>query len=99
MFNEKRSYPRTKLYALASISIGGQTVAAEVRDLSRNGVFITTAQTVEVSDRVEVIIYHALTQQPPRTMKARVARVTEFGVGLQFEKVLPDGSSASKDLV
>lgn len=90
MDKEKRTYARRTLHARALMHKSGSIVLGEVVDLSMNGAFVTSAMQMEVGDLVTVTIFHTLTPQILSDLKARVVRVTDFGMGLQFEKLLID---------
>lgn len=87
---EKRKYARATLRAVACIYKDDEIIVGEVKDLSVSGTFVSTAMQMEVNEVVTVTIYHRLTPQALHDVKARVARVTEYGMGLQFEKNLMD---------
>lgn len=90
MFKEKRNFARLALHAKANIMHHDQTVEGEVENLSMKGVFIKTTQFMEIDDTVAVTIYHTLTPQVLCDLKAKVVRLNDKGVGLQFEKTLLD---------
>lgn len=90
MYKEKRNFARLALHAKASIHQGERTIEGEVENLSMKGVFITAARKLEISDTVAVTIYHTLTPQVLCDLRAKVVRITEQGMGLQFEKTLLD---------
>jgi tRNA (Thr-GGU) A37 N-methylase len=85
---ENRSFARAKLNAKATVYRNNETFEGEVTNLSLSGTFVTSVSTLERNDLVTVTIYHPLTRQNLSKVKAKVARVTDMGVGLHFEKPL-----------
>jgi len=90
MYKEKRNFARLALHAKANLHQGEEMTEAEVENLSMKGVFVTTAKRMALNDTVAVTIYHTLTPQILCDLKAKVVRVTDKGLGLQFEKTLLD---------
>jgi aspartate 1-decarboxylase len=90
MYKEKRNFARLALHAKANIHQNGQIIEGEVENLSMKGVFVTATRQMEINDTVAVTIYHTLTPQVLCDLKAKVVRVTDRGMGLQFEKTLLD---------
>jgi hypothetical protein len=90
MYKEKRNFARLALHAKANIHQSDQLVEGEVENLSMKGVFVTTTKKMEINDTVAITIYHTLTPQVLCDLKAKVVRVTDNGMGLQFEKTLLD---------
>jgi len=85
MHGEKRNSARLAMRSDANIQRGDVRIAGESENLSMNGVFVTTDRSVKVND----VVTFTICQTPIRTM-AKVVRVTDKGVGLQFEKTLLD---------
>lgn len=90
MYKEKRNFARLALHAKANIHFADELIEAEVENLSMKGVYVTSARRMEIDDKVAVTIYHTLTPQILCDLRAKVVRVTERGLGLQFEKTLLD---------
>lgn len=90
MYKEKRNFARLALHAKANIHHSGHTIEGEVENLSMKGVFVMAPRKLEINDTVAVTIYHTLTPQVLCDLKAKVVRVTDQGMGLQFEKTLLD---------
>ncbi|HJV36651.1 PilZ domain-containing protein [Geomonas sp.] len=90
MYKEKRNFARLALHAKANIHLNEQIIEGEVENLSMKGVFVSTERRMEIDDTVAITIYHTLTPQVLCDLKARVVRVTDKGMGLQFEKTLLD---------
>lgn len=90
MYKEKRNFARLALHAKANIHLGEELIEAEVENLSMKGVYVTTMRRIEMDETVSVTIYHTLTPQVLCDLRAKVVRVTNSGMGLQFEKTLLD---------
>jgi PilZ domain-containing protein len=61
-----------------------------VENLSMKGAFVNTAETFPVNDPVTVTIYNYSTPNLLCDLQAKVVRVSETGMGLQFVKTLLD---------
>jgi hypothetical protein len=90
MYKEKRNFARLALHAKANLHVQDEVLEAEVENLSMKGVFVTSARRMDIDDKLSVTIYHTLTPQILCDLKAKVVRVTDRGMGLQFEKTLLD---------
>ena len=90
MYREKRNFARLALNARASIRQDNQVIEGAVENLSMKGVFVTALGEMQMDDLVAVTIYHTLTPLALRDLKAKVIRITDTGIGLQFEKSLLD---------
>jgi DNA-directed RNA polymerase subunit E'/Rpb7 len=90
MYREKRNFARLSLHAKAKIHNDNEIIEGEVENLSMKGVFVTTPQPMEMNDDVAITIHHTLTPQALCDLKAKVVRVTDTGMGLQFEKSILD---------
>jgi len=90
MYKEKRNFARLALHAKANIHQNGETIEGEVENLSMKGVFVMAPQMLAINDAVAVTIFHTLTPQVLCDLRAKVVRITEKGMGLQFEKTLLD---------
>lgn len=90
MYKEKRNFARLALHAKANIHQDDRTIEGEVENLSMKGVFVTVAQKLDLNESVAVTIYHTLTPQVLCDLRAKVVRLTDRGMGLQFEKTLLD---------
>jgi len=83
MTKEKRKHARLPIHSKASIKLGGKSIEAESENVSLNGAFVTAAKQVELNDEVGFNFSHV-----PISAKAKVVRVTDEGIGLEFEKTL-----------
>ena len=90
MYQEKRNFARLTLRAKARIQRDDEVIEGEVENLSLKGVFVNTSRQMAMNERVGVTINHTLTPQALCVLKARVVRVTDLGMGLQFEKSILD---------
>jgi azurin len=83
MHKEQRKHTRLTLHAKATIQIGDQSIEAESENVSLKGAFVAAVKRVELNDEVEFNF-----SDIPISAKAKVVRVTDKGVGLQFENTL-----------
>ena len=83
MHTEKRNSARLAMRSKANILRGDQSIEGESENLSMDGAFVTTGRQMSVNDMVTFSMY----QTPIRAI-AKVVRVTDRGIGLQFEKTL-----------
>jgi hypothetical protein len=84
MIAEKRTSARLAFQAKANINTHDQSVEGIVQDVSMTGVFIAAPNQINSSETVAVTIYHTNVWNK----KAKVVRVTDWGMGLQFETSL-----------
>lgn len=85
MTKEKRKHTRLAIHSKANIRLGGKSIEAESENVSLNGAFVTPVKQVELNDVVRFNFSHV-----PIRAKAKVVRVTDKGIGLEFEKTLLD---------
>jgi len=86
MHQEKRNFARLELHAKAFIHWDDQHIEGEVENVSVKGAFITTDSQKGINDVVAFTIDNTSTCD----RQAKVVRVTDKGIGLQFEKHLLD---------
>ncbi len=89
MSKERRGHKRHELSTKAQINLDQEIIEGEVKNLSISGAFVTSDRVMELNADVEVSIDDPLTQQL-NNLEAKVVRVTDDGVGLQFKKPLFD---------
>ncbi len=89
MSKERRGHKRYELSTKAQINLDQEIIEGEVKNLSMSGAFVTSDRVMELNADVEVSIDDPLTQQL-NNLEAKVVRVTDDGVGLQFKKPLFD---------
>ncbi len=89
MSKERRGQMRHELSTKAQIQLNHEIIEAEVKNLSISGAFVTSDRVMELNADVEVSIDDPLTQQL-NNLEAKVVRVADNGVGLQFKKPLFD---------
>ena len=83
MTKEKRKYSRLAIHSKANIKLGGTSIEAESENVSLNGAFVTASTQVELNDVVGFNF-----SDVPISAKAKVVRVTDEGIALEFEKTL-----------
>lgn len=89
MSEEKRTFARVDMSTKAHIRLDDQVIDGDVENLSVSGAFVTSAKQLKINAEVAVTIENPLTENIC-DLKAKVARVTDKGMGLQFEKPLFD---------
>jgi len=83
MNGEKRNCARLAMHAKANINLEDQSIEGELENVSMEGAFVTAIKQTELNDVVKFTICDT-----PINAKAKVVRVTDKGMGLQFEKTL-----------
>jgi hypothetical protein len=86
MPGEKRSFARLALHARTYILWDGQHIVGELENVSINGAFVMAASPMRVNE----VVAFTIEDTPTIDRKAMVVRVTDKGMGLQFEKPLLD---------
>ena len=86
MDREKRNFARLALHAKAHIHQDDQEIEGEVENVSMKGAFVTEVSQMGVNDVVAFTIDYT----PTRDLKAKVVRVTDKGIGLEFDRTLLD---------
>jgi hypothetical protein len=84
MDSEKRNFARLDLHAKANIHLVDQNIEGELENVSMKGAFVTAVWKMGINDMVTLTIDNT----PTCNLKAKVVRVTDKGIGLQFEKTL-----------
>jgi hypothetical protein len=84
MHGEKRNFARLALHAKAYIHWDDQDIEGEVENISIKGAFVTAASQMVIND----VVAFTIDNTPTCDLKAKVVRVTDKGLGLQFEKTL-----------
>lgn len=89
----KRKFERFTFKADALITYKGQTFAGEVADLSLKGLFVFTSEVIELHEIVNVgIHFKGCDEKFSFTIPAKVARRTEEGIGLSFQRIDMDSA-------
>jgi hypothetical protein len=86
MRKEKRDFTRLALHARASMLIGDQNIEGDIENLSLKGAFVRSSLLLGLNNVVTLTIENTLACG----VKAKVVRVTDHGVGLEFERTLLD---------
>jgi len=84
MDSEKRTFARLELYASANMRLNDENIAGEIENLSVKGVFMTAVRPMGLND----VVAFTIIDTPICDLKAKVVRVADKGIGLQFEKAL-----------
>jgi hypothetical protein len=85
MNKEKRKHTRLAIHSKANIKLRGKNIEAASENVSLNGAFVTAVGPVKLNDVVGFNF-----SDLPISAKAKVVRVTDEGMGLEFEKTLLD---------
>lgn len=86
MAKENRAFTRLAMYAKANMLLEDQCIEGEVENLSLKGTFIVTGERLGQNQVVSITIDNTLAC----SIRAKVVRVTDKGIGLEFEKNLLD---------
>jgi hypothetical protein len=86
MRKEKRGFTRLALHAKANMLQADQNIEGEVENISLKGAFVTASWQLELNGVVTFTLDNTLACG----IKAKVVRVTDRGMGLEFEKTLLD---------
>jgi len=86
MRRENRAFTRLAMHAKANMLLEDQCIEAEVENLSLKGTFIVTGRKLELHRLVLITIDGTLASG----ISAKVVRITDRGMGLEFEKTLLD---------
>jgi hypothetical protein len=84
MTEEKRKFIRVPFRGNAIMSYKNRTVEGIVEDVSMEGIFLRTLVQIEINNTVAISILGT----PVSNATAKVVRVAQTGVGLQFEKTV-----------
>jgi hypothetical protein len=85
MHKEKRKFTRLALHSKANIQLGEKIIETESENVCLNGAFVAAVGQAEINDIVEFNF-----SSVPIIAKAKVVRVTDKGIGLQFENTILD---------
>lgn len=95
-----RKFSRVAFHVVATVTAGSRSFQGAVSDLSMNGLFLETSERLPEGDAVEIMIALAGTEPELRVaFSGRVARLTETGIGLHFEKVDLDSYTHLKNII
>ena len=86
MRRENREFTRLAMHAKATMLLEDQYIEGEVENLSLKGTFVVAGKMLELHQVVSITIDNTLACG----ISAKVVRVTDKGMGLEFEKTLLD---------
>jgi ribosomal protein S1 len=86
MRKENRDFTRLAMHAKANMLLEGQCINGEVENLSLKGAFIVAGEKLKMNQVVSITIDDPIACD----IRAKVVRVTDKGIGLEFEKNLLD---------
>ena len=80
----KRHHPRRAFRLCVKMSHGGISSEHQARDISLGGIFVETSEKLMPGQKVEISLPFA-NQDRHIKMNGKVVRVTDDGVGVQFD--------------
>jgi len=83
-FNEKRRHPRKDIFTAALLALGEEGYLTEVWDLSQGGARLGRPKRWNHAQGAPVRIYFMLDQETVIAMTAKVVRVADEYLGLEF---------------
>jgi len=83
---ERRNFARLELHAKAYMHWDDRYIVGELENVSIKGAFVTAPNPIGINNLVAFTIDNTSTCD----RQAKVVRVTDKGIGLQFEKHLLD---------
>ena len=86
MDRERRKFARLAMRTKANLNLNNESIEGEVENLSMNGAFVTAVRRVRLNDVIAFTVDGTTTC----AVKAKVVRMTDKGIGLQFAKTLLD---------
>jgi len=81
---ERRTSLRMKMKQIAVVTIANTRETSTIVDASESGALITPMEGVSVDDVISIELSNG------REVKARVVRIAEEGIGVQFDQPIPD---------
>jgi len=89
MFNhDKRISERVECRTEAIVDYQGTSIVGEVENLSLKGLFVRTGAVIPVDSQVRVTVrFTGDTSRMSFSLDARVVRVDERGIGLNFRRI------------
>jgi len=87
--DDKREFSRTVIRVAAEMKCGRETLRCDqTRDLSMNGMFFPTLESLPVGRQCRVVLYLAEAENPVKIqLKARVVRVEDDGIAIEFTEI------------
>ncbi len=94
---ENRKFERVGFHTEAIIKYGELSFNGEVENLSLKGLFVRTDQELNIDEPVEItVFFHGTNADLSFSLQAKVVRVTESGIGFNFQKIDIDSLLLSK---
>ncbi len=91
---ENRKFERVGFRTEALIKHDGKTFEGEVENLSLKGLFVKTDHKIGIDEPVEItVLFHGMSANMSFSIRAKVVRVTEDGIGFNFQKIDIDSLS------
>ena len=84
MSRERRNFARLDLHAKAYMHWDDHYIVGELENVSIKGAFVSAASMIGING----VVAFTIDNTPTFDLKAKVVRVTDKGMGLQFVKTL-----------
>jgi TolA-binding protein len=97
-FSEKRTSPRSPVFIAVNYSIAGRVRTDFIRNISDDGVFIETHESMSEGQDITMTFKHPGSQDH-RKIGGRVVRIDPPGVGVKFFKGQPGSAKNGKNLI
>lgn len=86
--HERRRYMRFPVEYLVNVTHNGTSTRAYLRDMSLNGVFVSTTLRIPVAEKVELTIYDEDRPSQICNLSGTIVRATESGLAVKLDKTL-----------
>ncbi len=81
---EKREHPRKSIQLTVKLTCGRLSGKKQARDISLGGIFVETTDDISPGQDIQLAIPFT-NQKHQIKMKGTVARITDDGIGVQFD--------------
>lgn len=97
---EHRKNTRVHFEALIDLTCGGKSfTGCETDNLSTKGVFVLGAKDLQIDDQCNLTLHLSGGQNIVLSMKGRVQRITDTGVGIHFTETDLDSFTHLKNII
>jgi hypothetical protein len=93
-------FSRVKFRIAATVTAAGSSISSEVEDLSMNGMFMVTAEQLQLGEPVDITIILSETSPDIHIcISGKVSRIAENGIGFTFERLDIDSYTHLKNIL
>jgi Tfp pilus assembly protein PilZ len=95
-----RKFSRVNFRIAATIKAGGSSFSSDVDNLSMNGMFVVTAEQLQLGEAVDITII--LSESSPEihiSVSGTVSRIADNGIGFTFERLDIDSYTHLKNIL